>query len=59
VDLTGAVVTADAAHAGRETAGERKADYLLTKGNTQGLQRAITLQAFSRDRTRMLDVIPL
>jgi predicted transposase YbfD/YdcC len=46
VDLTGAVVTADAAHASRETAdyiaGERGADYLLTvKGNTPGLQRAI------------------
>jgi predicted transposase YbfD/YdcC len=46
VDLTGAVVTADAAHASRDTAayiaGERKADYLLTvKGNTPGLQRAI------------------
>lgn len=45
-DLTGAVVTADAAHAARETAeyiaGERGADYLLTvKGNTPGLQRAI------------------
>ena len=46
VDLTGAVVTADAAHASRETAayiaGARGADYLLTvKGNTPGLQRAI------------------
>jgi len=46
VDLTGAVVTADAAHASRETAayiaGERGADYLLTvKGNAPGLQRAI------------------
>ena len=46
VDLTGAVVTADAAHAARETAqyiaGARGADYLLTvKGNTPGLQRAI------------------
>lgn len=46
VDLTGAVVTADAAHAQHETAeyiaGERKADYLLTvKGNQPGLQRAI------------------
>jgi predicted transposase YbfD/YdcC len=46
IDLTGAVVTADAAHASRETAqyiaGERGADYLLTvKGNTPGLQRAI------------------
>jgi predicted transposase YbfD/YdcC len=46
LDLTGAVVTADAAHASRETAeyiaGERDADYLLTvKGNTPGLQRAI------------------
>jgi predicted transposase YbfD/YdcC len=46
VDLTGAVVTADAAHASRETAayiaGQRGADYLLTvKGNTPGLQRAI------------------
>ncbi len=44
--LTGAVVTADAAHASRETAayiaGERGADYLLTvKGDTPGLQRAI------------------
>ncbi len=39
-------MTADAAHAGRETAqyiaGERAADYLLNvKGNTPGLQRAI------------------
>jgi predicted transposase YbfD/YdcC len=46
IDLTGAVVTADAAHASRDTAayiaGERKADYLLTvKGSTPGLQRAI------------------
>ena len=46
VDLTGAVVTADAAHAARDTAeyiaGARGADYLLTvKGNTPGLQRAI------------------
>ena len=46
VDLTGAVVTADAAHASRETAaciaGERGADYLLTvQGNTPGLQRAV------------------
>jgi predicted transposase YbfD/YdcC len=46
MDLTGAVVTADAAHASRETAayiaGQRAADYLLTvKGNTPGLQRAI------------------
>jgi predicted transposase YbfD/YdcC len=46
IDLTGAVVTADAAHASRETAehiaGQRGADYLLTvKGNTPGLQRAI------------------
>jgi predicted transposase YbfD/YdcC len=46
VDLTGAVVTADAAHAQHDTAeyiaGEREADYLLTvKGNQPGLQRAI------------------
>jgi hypothetical protein len=46
VDLAGAVVTADAAHAQHDTAGyiaaERKADYLLTvKGNQPGLQRAI------------------
>jgi predicted transposase YbfD/YdcC len=46
IDLTGAVVTADAAHASRDTAayiaGQRGADYLLTvKGNTPGLQRAI------------------
>jgi len=46
VDLTGAVVTADAAHAQHDTAeyiaGKRKADYLLTvKGNQPGLQRAI------------------
>jgi len=46
IDLTGAVVTADAAHASRETAqyiaGQRGADYLLTvKGSTPGLQRAI------------------
>src|ERR1700689_4121103 len=44
VDLAGAVVTADAAHAQHDTAGyiagERKADYLLTvKGNQPGLQR--------------------
>jgi hypothetical protein len=46
IDLTRAVVTADAAHASRETAayiaGQRAADYPLTvKGNTPGLQRAI------------------
>ena len=46
VDLTGAVVTADAAHAQHGTAGyiagTRQADYLLTvKGNQPGLQRAI------------------
>ncbi len=46
VDLTGAVVTADAAHAQHDTAeyiaGERGSDYLLTvKGNRPGLQRAI------------------
>ena len=46
VDLAGAVVTADAAHAQHDTAeyiaGDREADYLLTvKGNQPGLQRAI------------------
>jgi predicted transposase YbfD/YdcC len=46
VGLTGAVVTADAVHACRDTAeyiaGERQADYLLTvKGNQAALQRAI------------------
>lgn len=46
VDLTGAVVTADAAHAQHGTAeyiaGERQADYLLAvKANQPGLQRAI------------------
>jgi len=46
VDLTGTVVTADAAHAQHDTAayiaGERQADYLLTvKGNQPGLQRAV------------------
>lgn len=46
VSLTGAVVTADAAHAQHDTAeyiaGEREADYLLTvKGNQPGLQQAI------------------
>lgn len=46
VNLTGAVVTADAAHAQHDTAEyiarERKADYLLTvKGSQPGLQRAI------------------
>jgi len=46
VDLTDAVVTADAAHAQHDTAeyigGKRKADYLLTvKGNQPGLQAAI------------------
>lgn len=46
VDLTNAVVTADAAHAQHETAeyiaGERGSDYLLqVKGNQPGLQRAI------------------
>jgi predicted transposase YbfD/YdcC len=45
-DLTGAVVTADAAHAQHDTAayiaGERHSDYLLqVKGNQPGLQRAI------------------
>jgi predicted transposase YbfD/YdcC len=47
VDLAGAVVTADAAHAQHDTAeylaGERGADYLLTvKGNQPGLQRVIS-----------------
>lgn len=46
VDLTGAVVTADAAHAQHSTAdyigGERDADYLLlVKGNQPGLQQVI------------------
>jgi predicted transposase YbfD/YdcC len=46
VDLTGAVVTGDAAHAQHDTAqyvaGERDSDYLLqVKGNQPGLQRAI------------------
>jgi hypothetical protein len=46
VDLTRAVVTADAAHAQHDTAeciaGERGSDYLLTvKGSQPGLQRAI------------------
>ncbi len=46
VDLTGAVITADAAHAQHDTAeyiaGERESDYLLTvKGNQPGLQQAI------------------
>jgi hypothetical protein len=46
VDLTDAVVTADAAHAQHDTAeyigGERDADYLLfVKGNQPGLQQAI------------------
>jgi predicted transposase YbfD/YdcC len=46
VDLTDAVITADAAHAQRDTAeyiaGERGADYLLTvKGSQPGLQAAI------------------
>jgi predicted transposase YbfD/YdcC len=51
VDLDGAVVTADAAHAQRETAeyiagskddGNRESDYFLfVKGNQPGLQRAI------------------
>jgi predicted transposase YbfD/YdcC len=46
VDLTGAVVTADAACAQHDTAeyiaGERQADYLLqVKGNQPGLHRAI------------------
>ncbi|MBV9854960.1 MAG: ISAs1 family transposase [Streptosporangiaceae bacterium] len=46
VDLTGAVVTADAAHAQDDTAeylaGERDSDYFLfVKGNRPGLQRAI------------------
>ena len=57
VDLTGAVVTADAAHASRETAayiaGQRGADYLLTvKGNTPGLQRAIFDKIQARMRCR-------
>lgn len=89
IDLTGTVITADAAHASRKTAeyiaDERNADYLLAvKGNTPGLQRTIydkiqpgcdaaapdhadadrghgrtvrrSLQAVSRDRTRILDV---
>jgi predicted transposase YbfD/YdcC len=46
VNLTGAVVTADAAHAQHDTAeyiaGERDCDYLLqVKGDQPGLQRAI------------------
>ena len=46
VDLTGAVVTAEAAHAQDDTAeylaGERDSDYFLfVKGNQPGLQRAI------------------
>jgi predicted transposase YbfD/YdcC len=46
MDLTGTVITADAAHAQHHTAayiaGERGADYLLTvKGKQPGLQRAI------------------
>ena len=46
VDLTGAVVTADAAHAQHDTAeyigGERESDFLLfVKGNQPGLQAAI------------------
>jgi len=46
VDLTGAVVTADAAHAQHDTAeyiaGEKQGDYLLqVKGNQPSLQRAI------------------
>jgi predicted transposase YbfD/YdcC len=46
IDLAGAVVTADAAHAQHDTAGyiagERDSDYLLAvKGNQPGLQRAI------------------
>ena len=46
VDLTGAVVTADAAHAQHDTAeyiaGEREGDYLLqVKGNQPSLQHAI------------------
>jgi predicted transposase YbfD/YdcC len=46
VDLTGAVVTADAAHAQRDTAGyiagDRESDFLFqVKGNQPGLQRSI------------------
>ena len=46
LDLTGTVVTADAAHAQHDTAeyvaGDRGSDYLLqVKGNQPGLQRAI------------------
>ena len=46
VDLTGTVITADAAHSQHDTAayiaGEREADYLLAvKGNQPGLQHAI------------------
>jgi predicted transposase YbfD/YdcC len=46
VDLTGAVVTADAAHAQRDTAeyiaGDRESDFLFqVKGNQPGLQAAI------------------
>ncbi len=61
VDLAGAVVTADAAHAQRETAayiagpaedGGRESDYFLfVKGNQPGLQRAVydLIQAAARE----------
>jgi predicted transposase YbfD/YdcC len=59
VDLRNAVVTADAAHAQRETAeyiaGEREADYFLfVKGNQPSLQRTI-FGAFQQEGPREPD----
>jgi predicted transposase YbfD/YdcC len=63
VNLTGAVVTADAAHAQDDTAeylaGERDSDYFLfVKGNQPGLQRAIH-DKVSADRSGQPDHVEL
>ena len=62
VDLDGAVVTADAVHACRETAGhiagvKDDAISLLHLSGTTQVTR--TVQAISRNPARVLDVIPL
>ena len=63
VDLTGAVITADAAHAHDDTAeylaGERGSDYFLfVKGNQPGLQRAI-YDKVNADRPGQPDTVEL
>jgi predicted transposase YbfD/YdcC len=63
VDLSGAVVTADAAHSQRETAeyvaGDRESDYFLfVKGNQPSLQCAV-FDAVQQDRPRNPDYTEL